>query len=142
LRDDLIATVLERWPQTRIDRGGSTWRAIRPDGRVLHAALWPDSEYDRMCRGLEAEGIYGFDQGASGYFWSVSPGMVRIDVDKARDQLLLSQVEYVDDDDDVREAYDFMLGAQGDAPPPGVQYRVTSGPVVVAWSPNSGRDMP
>lgn len=139
-REALMSTVLAQWPGTDIDRSWSTWRATRPDGRVLHAALRPDSEYDRVIRELGEEGVHAFGDGASGYFWSVEPGMVRIAVDATRKHLLLSQVACADDEEGVREAHAHALNAPWQDGPSHLRYRVTAGPVVVAWSPNSARD--
>jgi|GEM_PF-2599597 len=140
-REELMALLLNLWPGTTVDRSGSTWRASRPDGRTLNAALSPDSEYDSATRTLGSDGIHHFGDGTAGYLWSVAPGMVRIDVDEKRDFLLLSQVEYADDEHGAQEAYDHALGAAWFEAAPTKQYRVTLGPVVVTWAPNSACDL-
>ncbi len=58
-----------------------TWRAIRPDVRILNAALSPDGEYDRGIRDMGADRIHGFGKEAPGHLWSAGPGVVRIDID-------------------------------------------------------------
>ena len=72
------------------DRSEATWRAIRPDGRILNAALSPDSEYDRAIRTLAEEALHGFQGDAMGYLWSAAPGMVRVSVDERREFLVFS----------------------------------------------------
>ncbi len=74
-REKLMSTLLNHWPGTTVDRTDGTWRAIRPDGRILNAALSPDSEYDSATRNLGDDGIHCFGSGAIGYLWSVAPGM-------------------------------------------------------------------
>jgi hypothetical protein len=141
-REALIALVLERWPGTVVEHSDSVWRATRPDGSVLHAALSPDSEYDGAIRNLDTEGLHRFGSGACAYLWSAAPGLVRVHLDPARDSLLLSQVEFADDEVDAERAYDHALAAWSAPDASGLRYRVTSGPVVVAWSPNSAGDVP
>lgn len=141
-REKLISLLLNLWPGTAVDRSEATWRASRPDGRILNAALSPESEYDSAIRNLGYDGIHQFGDGAAGYLWSAEPGMVRIDVDEKREFLLLSQVEYADDEHDALEAYDYALKAAWVEAAPTSQYRVTMGPVIVAWAPNSARDLP
>lgn len=140
-REILMSVLCKLWPGTDVDRSDGTWCAIRPDGRILNAALSPESEYDRAIRHLGDDAIHRFGNDAIGYLWSASPGMVRINVDEKRDFLLLSQVEFADDDADAERAYSHALSADCCDAAPSNQYRVTSGPVVVAWSPNSARDM-
>ncbi len=140
-REKLMSTLLNHWPGTTVDRTDGTWRAIRPDGRILNAALSPDSEYDSATRNLGDDGIHCFGSGAIGYLWSVAPGMVRINIDEKRDFLLLSQVEFADDDVGAQKAHEHALRADWCHAVPGNQYCVTLGPVVVAWSPNSARDI-
>jgi hypothetical protein len=139
-RESLTALLTERWPGTKVDRSNSTWRAVRPDGRVLNAALSPDSEYDRAIRDLGADGIHTYSRGASAYLWSTCPGMVRIDIDETRRYMLLSQVEYADDETDAQVAYTHALSAPHGHVQPSQQYQITEGPIVVAWAPNSARD--
>lgn len=139
-REALMSVLLGRWPGTVVDRTSGTWHATRPDGRVLRAALSPDSEYECATRHLKFEGVHHFGIGATAYLLSVVPGQVRIDVDEKRNFLLLSQVESADDDVDVQKAYAHALRAKS-CQEQGVQFRVTDGPVVVAWSPNSARDL-
>jgi len=141
-RESLMALLTERWPGTKVDRSDSTWRAVRPDGKALNAALSPDSEYDRAIRDLGADGVHPYAQGASAYLWSARPGMVRIDIDQTRRHMMLSQVEYADDDTDVQAAYMHALNAPHDHVQPSQQYQITEGPIVVAWAPNSARDGP
>lgn len=140
-RESLMDLLVERWPGTLFQRGDGTWRATRPDGRTLNAALAPDSEYDSATRDMGADHVHRFGQGGMGYLWSASPGLVRIDVDEKRDFLLLTQIEFANDERDVQKAHDYALAANLLSDKPGTQYRVTSGPVVVAWSPNSVRDV-
>jgi hypothetical protein len=140
-REQLISLVLDLWQGTTVDRTQATWRAKRPDGKVLHVALSPESEYDRAIRNLGAEGIHYFGDGSSGYLWRAAPGMVRIDLNGARDSLILSQVEFADDDEDARRAINHALAADWPHGLTTLRYEVTSGPVVVAWSPNSARDV-
>jgi hypothetical protein len=139
-RELLMAVLTERFPGTKVDRSNSTWRAVRPDGRVLNAALSPESEYDRASRDLGADSVHIYGPGASGYLWSASPGMVRIDIDETRRYLLLSQVEYADDETDAQVAYKHALSSSYDHVKPSQQYQITEGPTVVAWAPNSARD--
>jgi hypothetical protein len=140
-REKLMSILLNLWPGTTVDRTEATWRATRPDGRILNATLSPDSEYDSATRNLGADGIHQFGEGAVGYLWSAAPGMVRINVDEKRDCLLLFQVEFADDEHDVQKAYDYALRAPWFEVSPTMQYRVTSGAVVVAWAPNSAHDL-
>lgn len=140
-RAALMSVVLELWPGATIDRSEATWRAIRPDGRILNAALAPDSEYDRAIRSLGEEALHGFQGDAMGYLWSAAPGMVRISVDDQRDFLVLSQVEFANDEADALGAHRHALEADWRSAAPGQRYRVTAGPVVAAWSPNSIRDL-
>ncbi|MES2017667.1 MAG: hypothetical protein V4484_14345 [Pseudomonadota bacterium] len=140
-RDALMSMLVERWPGTTVDRSNGSWRATLPDGRLLHAALSPDSEYERAIRDLGSEAIHHFGSSAMGYLWSAAPGVVRITLAEQRDLLLLSQVEYADDDVDEQAAHAHALTADLSQAAPGIQYRVTCGPVVVAWSPNSVRDL-
>ncbi|KQV45979.1 hypothetical protein ASD07_15935 [Duganella sp. Root336D2] len=114
---------------------------MRPDGKTLNAALSPDSEYDNAIRNLGDEGIHHFGESAIGYLWSAGPGMVRIDLGEKRDSLVLSQVEFADSDEDAQNAFDHALNAEWRDAAPTLQYEVTLGPVVVAWSPNSARDL-
>jgi hypothetical protein len=139
-RESLMTLLTERWPGTKVDRSNGTWRATRPDGRVLNAALSPDSEYDRAIRDLGADGVHVYSRGASGYLWSASPGMVRIDIDETRRYLLLSQVEYADDETDAQVAYTHAVSASYDHVQPSQQYQITEGPIVVAWAANSAGD--
>ena len=136
-----MSVVLELWPGATIDRSEATWRAIRPDGRILNAALAPDSEYDRSIRSLGEEALHGFQGDAMGYLWSAAPGMVRVSVDGQRDFLVLSQVEFANDETDALGAHRHALEADWRSAAPGQRYRVTAGPVVAAWSPNSSRDL-
>lgn len=140
-RELLMSVILEQWPGTLIDRSSDTWSATRPGGRTLKAALSPDSEYDRAIRNFETESIHHFGHDASAYLWEASPGMVRISVDITRNFLLLSQVEFADDEEGERLAHEHALGAGFDDTVSGAHYRITSGPVVVAWSPNSAGDL-
>lgn len=139
-RESLISLLVERWPGTEVNRSYSTWCAVRPDGRALNAALSPDSEYDRAIRDLGADGVHIYSRGASGYLWSASPGMVRIDIDETRRYLLLSQVEHSDDETDAQVAYSHALGAPYDHLQPSQRYQITEGPIVVSWAPNSAHD--
>lgn len=139
-RESLMALLTERWPGTKVDCSDSTWRAIRPDGSILNAALSPDSEYDRAIRDLGPDGVHIYGRNASGYLWSVQPGVVRIDIDETRCYLVLSQVEYADDDTEAQVAYTHALSAPHNHVQPSQQYQITEGPIVVAWSPNSARD--
>lgn len=140
-REQLMSLVLNLWPGTTIDRTDATWRAKRPDGKILNAALSPESEYDNAIRHLGAESIHHFGEGAIGYLWSAEPGMVRIDIGEKRDFLVLSQVEFADDEADAQRAVDHALKASWHHVVRSSQYEVTFGPVVVAWSPNSARDL-
>ncbi|WP_426318617.1 hypothetical protein [Pseudoduganella sp. R-43] len=140
-REQLMSLVLDLWPGTVIERTEPTWRAKRPDGKVLNVALSPDSEYDNATRNFDAERVHHFGEGASGYLWSAAPGMVRMDLVETRDCLVLSQVEFADDDQDAQRAVDHALSADWRHIAPALQYEVTAGPVVVAWSPNSARDL-
>lgn len=90
---------------------------------------------------MGADHVHRFGQGAMGYLWSAGPGLVRINIEEARDSLLLTQVEFADDEMDAQRAYEYALKAGMNSAEPGTQYRVASGPVVVAWSPNSARDL-
>jgi hypothetical protein len=140
-REDLIACVLAQWPGTIVDRSGSQWSATRPDGRALQVALSPGSEYDRAIRRLATENVYAFGDGASAYLWGAVPGMVRIHLNAARNMLYLFQVEFAEDDADAEHAYEQALAAASAPAEQGIEYRVTAGPVMVAWSPNSARDL-
>ena len=140
-RENLMALVLARWPGTDVDRSGLQWHATRPDGRVLRAALSPDSEYDRAIRNLGTEGIHAFGEGASAYLWSAMSTLVRIRVGAARDTLLLSQVEFADDNEEADRAHERVLALNDSAAGPSLHYCVDAGPVVVTWSPNSVGDL-
>ena len=122
-----MSLLLSLWPGTTVDRAGATWRARRPDGRIMNAALSPDSEYDSAIRDLGIDGIHQFGEQAYAYLWGAAPGMVRIDVDEKRDFLLLSQVEYADNERDAQAAYDHALRAPWVDASPTHQYRVTLG---------------
>ena len=138
LRKRLMAAIEEQWPGTVVDRQQETWVAVRPDGRRLNAALWPDSEYDRAHTGMVLERVHQFGQGQACYLWGIEPGRVRVSVDSARNCLLIAQVNYADNDADADAAYAFVLAnppADGSA----LRYRISKGAVVVAWSPNSIR---
>lgn len=140
-RDELIAWMLAHWPGTEVDRSRAQWRATRPDGRMLRVGLSPDSEYDRAIRHLGDEGVHAYGDGASAYFWGSASTPVRIHLGTARDTLLLSKVDFADDNDEAERAHDRAraLGAASNVD--GLRYRVSGGPVVVAWSPNSARDL-
>ncbi|NRR32036.1 hypothetical protein HSX11_17825, partial [Oxalobacteraceae bacterium] len=140
-RESLMSLLLKQWPGTTVDRSDGIWRATRPDGRTLNAALSPDSEYDSAIRNLGDEGVHHFGDNNIGYLWSASPGTVRITFGEKRDFLLLSQVEFADDEMEVQKAHEHALSADWLPSDPDTQYRITSGPVVVAWSPNSARDI-
>lgn len=86
------------------------------------------------------EAIYQFGQGHTCYLWSAIPGSVRISVDSARDALCLAQVEYANDDAGRAAALAYALAFDGVQEAPGMQYRVTKGPVVIAWAENSVKD--
>lgn len=141
LRESLMKTVVERWPGTVIDRDDSTWTAVRPDGRKLGAALWPDSEYDRVIRNLDTECVHVFADNRQAYFWSANPGTVRIAVDETRSFLHLAQVEFANSDDDAQSAFQHAWRDRQQPGAAGLQYRVTQGPIVVVWSPNSVNDL-
>lgn len=138
-RDELIAFMLAHWPGTVVDRSHSQWHVTRPDGRVLRVALSPDSEYDRATRHLGNESVHAYGDGASAYLWSAIPGRVRVRA--ARDTLLLSQVEFADDQEEAERAHQRAAALGAAAEPGSLAYRVSHGPVVVAWSPNSVRDL-
>lgn len=140
-REELMALMLARWPGTVIDRSGGQWRATRPDGRVLKAALSPDSEYARAIRHFGTERIHTFGTGASTYLWSAVSSPVRIHLDADRDALLLSQVEFADDNEEAERAHERVMTISAASATDGLRYRVVAGPVIVAWSPNSVRDL-
>ena len=140
-RDELIAWMLARWPGTEVDRSRPQWRATRPDGRVLRVGLSPDSEYDRAIRNLGDEGVHAYGDGAAAYLWSSASTPVRIHLGAARDTLLLSRVEFADDNDEAERAHDRALALGAASSPNGLRYRVSGGAVVVTWSPNSMGDL-
>jgi hypothetical protein len=140
-REALMALVLARWPGTDIDRSRSQWHATRPDGRVLRAALWPNSEYDRAIRHFGDEGIHSFGNKASAYLWDALSVPVRIYLGAARDTLLLSSVEFADDEEEAERAYARVLALDTPLETGSLRYHVGDGPVVVAWSPNSVHDL-
>lgn len=139
-RAELIDWIVAHWPGTAVERGEMRWTAVRPDGKKLQADLPPDSEYDRAIRDLGQEGIHRFGQDASAYLWSAVPGHVRIDVAASRSLVLLAQIDYADDDDDVAQAWRHVSAAAAPAAGTGLRYRIGPGPVVVAWAPNSAGD--
>lgn len=140
-RDELIAWMLARWPGTTVDRSRAQWRATRPDGRMLRVGLSPDSEYERAIRHLGDEGVHAYGDGAAAYFWSSASTPVRIHLGAARDMLLLSKIEFADDNEEAERAHDRSLALGAASSADGLRYRVSAGPVVVAWSPNSARDL-
>ncbi|MCP4200687.1 MAG: hypothetical protein GY769_01980 [bacterium] len=109
------------------------------DGRRLHAALDPASEYDRAIRDLEFEAVHSFGPNRTCYLWSVEPGLVAVSVNRGHDRLHWAQVNFADGPSDVADAYAYADASA--AQTSGLSYAVTSGPVVVAWSPNSVRDL-
>lgn len=141
-RERLMSVLLAQWPGTTVDRSQETWRATLPDGRTLSAALYPDSEYDRATRDLGADAIHRFGIDACTYLWSAAPGMVRIALPTSRDVLLLSQVEFCDDEEAFQTAHSYAQQADRNHADATQQVKVTAGPVVVAWSPNSASDLP
>ncbi|MEJ7805432.1 MAG: hypothetical protein WKG03_05875 [Telluria sp.] len=86
------------------------------------------------------EAVQLFDPGSSCYLWRALPGSVRVSVDSARTTLCLVQVEYADDDAGRAAALAFALASGAVQQAPGLQYRVTRGPVVLAWAGNSVLD--
>lgn len=138
-RDQLIDAVLSRWPGADVDRSQDTWVVTRADGRSLHAALDPASEYDRAIRDLAHEAVHTFLPASACYLWCVVPGLVRFSISSRLDCLHLAQVEFSDSPSDVAEAY--AHAREADVKPSGHSYEVTAGPVVVAWAPNSVRDL-
>ena len=141
LRETLIKTVVEQWPGAVINRDEPTWIAMLPDGRKLNVALSPSSEYDRATRNLESEGVHTFNERSACYLWSVGPGIVRINVDSSRKFLLMTQVEFANDDTDVQVAYEYAMTENKASNGAGIQYRISQGPIVVVWSPNSVKDL-
>jgi hypothetical protein len=139
LRERLIEGILSQWPSAKVDRTVGTWVVALADGRKLHAALEPASEYDRAIRHLEQEAVYSYPPNAKCYLWSVEPGLVDVSVGADLDQLRLTQVSFADSSSDVAQAY--AHASQAEAEPSGLSYDITSGPVVVAWAPNSFRDL-
>ena len=140
-RDDLIAWMVARWPGTVVDRSASQWCATRPDGRVLRAGLWPNSEYDHAVRHLGTEGIHAYGHGASAYLWGSGPGPVRIHLSAERNSVLLTHVEFADDNEEAERAHARALALSAASAADGLHYRVKDGPVIVAWSPNSAGDL-
>jgi hypothetical protein len=143
-REDLAELVLARWPCSTVVRGDGQWRITRPDGKFMHLALAPDSEYDRATRGFQHEGLHAFAQGASAYFCDVEPGMVGVRVEAGRTRLVIAQVVFSEDDAGTARAYAHAY-ARGSGrvmdTGQGLRYRVTQGPVVAAWSPYGAQDL-
>lgn len=139
LRDQLIDVVTSKWPDASVDRTVDTWIVTLADGRKLHAALDPASEYDRAIRNLGQEAVHSFPPSATCYLWSVEPGLVRVLIRPQLDRLHLAQVVFADGPSDVADAY--RHAAEAKVETTGLSYEVTAGPVVVAWSPNSVRDL-
>jgi hypothetical protein len=140
MRVMLMSVVQQLWPGTRIERG-QTWRAIRPDGRTLNASLSPASEYDIAIRHLGDQGVHQYGQAAAAYLWSVMPGIVYLDLDEHRNHVMMIQIEYANDDADEDAALGYAVTAGWQQPDAGEQYRVTGGPVIIAWSPNNAGDL-
>ena len=140
LREQLIAEVLALWPDTQVDRSADTWVATRPDGRKLQAVLEPSSEYSMATRELGFEAVYRYASGASCFLWSIEPGLVRIVIDESREQLHLAQIHFADTEPDAETAHAHALNEAGE--PSELQYRISTGPVVALWAPQSIRDLP
>ncbi len=86
---------------------------------------------------LGHEAVREFGPGRTCFLWNAIPGTVRATVDGARTTLWLTQVEYAEDDAGRQAALACALAFDGAQEAPGMHYRVTSGPLVVAWAANS-----
>ena len=86
------------------------------------------------------ESIHPFAPDCMCYLWHALAGSVRVSVDASRSALRLAQIEYADDDASraAAHAHAFAFDAVQDAP--GLRYRVSTGPVVIAWATNSMAD--
>ncbi len=140
LREELISSVLELFPDARINRSGDTWVVTRGDGRKLRASLEPSSEYAVAIRSLGQDRVYEWGNGSTCYLWSIEPGIVQLNVRRNHSELLMSQITYLEPDVEKAEPLSFALVT---TPPnqTGCRYRITGGPVVVSWSPNSSNDL-
>jgi hypothetical protein len=86
------------------------------------------------------EAVHLLGSGHSVYLWNALPGTVRVSTDGARDSLCMAQVEYADNDSCREAAYAFALAFRGAPLAPLMQYTVTHGPVLIAWSGNQAAD--
>ena len=86
------------------------------------------------------ESIHPFAPDCTGYLWHCLPGSVRISVDASRATLWLAQIAYADDDADRAAAHAHVLAYGGVQDVPGLRYRVSTGPVVIAPAANSVAD--
>ena len=86
---------------------------------------------------LGHEAVRAFGPGCTGYLWNAIPGSVRVTVDAGRAALWLTQIEYAEDDAGRAAALACALAFDGLQEAPGMHYRVTKGPLVVAWAANS-----
>ena len=94
-------------------------------------AAWLGADAPVQNGALDA--IHPFE-GHSCYLWSVTPGSIRIMVDPTRTFLCLARIEYADNEAGRDAAHAYALGYQAAPSPDGLAYRVSEGPIVIAWS--------
>ena len=141
LRDELLRFVEQKWPGTTVTFEHDRWTAKRPDGRLLRVEFYPTSEYDRAIRDLLYVKATTFAVGRVGIVFSVEPGMVEI-VRQPSGDLALVQVLSVPDArleasaiQDVLNDESFQRSASE------AVLVIDPGPIVVAWAPQSARDL-
>jgi hypothetical protein len=140
MREELVTAVMALDPRAKVDNTRDTWIVTRGDGKRLHASLEPSSEYSRATRHLDQDGSYSWGDGLKCYLWSIGPGIVRLSVRNNRTELVLSQMEYSDEDEHAALAYAYAEN-EGESQPTGATYEITKGPAVVAWSPCGASDL-
>jgi hypothetical protein len=101
-------------------------------------AAWLGADAPLGLGALDA--VVSFGEGQRCYAWNVTPGSVRIMVDPTRTFLCLARIDYADNEAGRNAAHAYALAYQAAPSPQGHAYRVSEGPVVIAWSPSSVRD--
>jgi hypothetical protein len=101
-------------------------------------AAWLGADAPVQHGALDA--VHPFAEGHSCYVWRVTPGSIRIMVDPTRTFLCLARIEYADNEAGRDAAHAYALAYQSAPAAEGLAYRVSTGPVVVAWSPGRARD--
>lgn len=89
---------------------------------------------------LAHEAIHSFGAGFGCYLRSTSTGSVRVSVEHSRNALWLAQIDYADNDGSRAAAHAHVLAFDGVQDEPGLHYRVSTGPVIVASATNDVAD--